>query len=134
MILVDNSFRFWWIHYWKSPNVYKHAIVPSKKLYFRPGLTWSLRTSSRLTVRVMPSRCIFGSKGPAILVPNNDADNLLVLLAITNSFAFLSLVEVQLAAADAAARVSVHPPGSVGVSPAEMAAKMAALPRKSGGE
>gem|GEM_PF-4549202 len=21
MILVDNSFRFWWIHYWKSPNL-----------------------------------------------------------------------------------------------------------------
>ena len=30
-------------------------------------------------------------------------------------------------------KVSVHPPGSVGVSPAEMAAKMAALPGKSGG-
>ena len=29
--------------------------------------------------------------------------------------------------------VSVHPPGSAGVSPAEMAAKMAALPGKSGG-
>ena len=20
MIFVDNSFRFWWIHYWKSPK------------------------------------------------------------------------------------------------------------------
>ena len=30
-------------------------------------------------------------------------------------------------------QVSVHPPGSVGVSPTEMAAKMAALPGKSGG-
>ncbi len=27
MILVDNSFRFWWIHYWKSPYFHKNGKI-----------------------------------------------------------------------------------------------------------
>jgi hypothetical protein len=49
----------------------------------------------------MPSGCIFGSKGPAVIVQDNDHEELLALLAISNSQAFRSLVEFQLAAADA---------------------------------
>lgn len=52
----------------------------------------------------MPQGCIFADKGPAIFVEGNDHEELLALLALTNSAAFQVLVEVQLAAADAAAR------------------------------
>lgn len=72
--------------------------------YFRPGLTWPLRTTSGLGVRVLPSGCIFGHKGPAVFVEANSTDKLLALCAVMNSAPFKYLVAVQVAAADAAAR------------------------------
>jgi hypothetical protein len=91
-----------------TDRVYSHAIVPSKELYFRPGLTWSLRTKSRLSMRVMPSGCVFGSKGPAVIEQDNDHEKLLAILAICSSRAFYSLIEVQLAAADANVGGAAH--------------------------
>ncbi len=72
--------------------------------FFRPGLTWPRRTSSGLSMRVMPKNCIFADKGPAAFVQDDAPEMLLALLAITNSTAFKYLVGLQLAAADAAAR------------------------------
>ena len=69
--------------------------------FFLPGLTWPLRTKSELALRAMPAGCVFGHKGPAVIVGNNDKDELLSLLAIGSSKAFRTLVEFQLAAADA---------------------------------
>jgi hypothetical protein len=78
--------------------------IRSTEHYFRLGLTWPRRTSSGLSMRVMPKNCIFADKGPAAFVQDDDPENLLALLAITNSTAFKYLVGLQLAAADAAAR------------------------------
>ena len=72
--------------------------------YFRPGLTWSLRTTSGLSVRALPAGCIFGHKGPSAFLPNNDPDELLALLAVMNSVPFEALIKLQLGAATAAAR------------------------------
>ena len=72
--------------------------------YLHPGLTWPLRTTKGLGFRILPTNCLFSHKGPAAFVENNDTENLLALLALTNSRAFSILVELQLAAADAAAR------------------------------
>ena len=72
--------------------------------YFRPGLTWPRRTTSGLSLRAMPAGCIFADKGPAVFVADDDPEELLALLALTNSRAFELLVSLQLAAADAAAR------------------------------
>jgi hypothetical protein len=80
---------------------YKAAIVPSRELYLRPGLTWTLRTKSDLSMRMMPRGCVFGSKGPAVIVDNDDQDLLLALTALSNSQIFRALVELSLAAADA---------------------------------
>ncbi len=79
-----------WINNWKN--------------YFRPGLTWSRRTSSGLSLRIMPSSCIFADKGPAAFISNDDPEELLALLALSNSKPFGLLVALQLAAADTAAR------------------------------
>ena len=76
----------------------------SVDMFFRPGLTWSLRTSRGLSMRAMPSGGIFGHKGPVAFVEGDNPHDLLPLLAVANSAAFASLVELQLAAADAAAR------------------------------
>jgi hypothetical protein len=35
--------------------------------YFRPGLTWPLRTQRGFSIRVLPAGCIFGHKGPAVI-------------------------------------------------------------------
>jgi len=72
--------------------------------YFRPGLTWPRRTTSGFGIRVMPAGCIFGDKGPAVFVESDSPSHLLALCAFLNSKAFRHLVDVQLAAADAAAR------------------------------
>ena len=63
--------------------------------YFRPGLTWPLRTQSGLGIRIMPAGCIFSHKGPAAFVVNHNPDKLLSLLALTNSSAFRLLVSFQ---------------------------------------
>jgi hypothetical protein len=72
--------------------------------YFRPGLTWPRRTTSGISVRILPGGCIFADKGPCIFVPDDPAETLLALLAITNSMPFEALVKLQLGAATAAAR------------------------------
>lgn len=79
-------------------------VAKNTQFYFRPGLTWPLRTSKGLGFRIMPSNCIFGHKGPAVFHINNDKQKLLSLLAMTISKPFITLVELQLAAADSAAR------------------------------
>lgn len=64
--------------------------------FFRPGLTWPLRTNG-LSVRVLPRGCIFTNKGPAAFVSNDDPEHLLALAAVANSRAFGVLVSMQLA-------------------------------------
>lgn len=51
--------------------------------YFKPGLTWPLRTQRGFNLRVMPEGCVFGHKGPAIF-PDGEADTWF-LLGIANS-------------------------------------------------
>ncbi len=72
--------------------------------FFRPGLTWPRRTTSSISVRTMPAGCVFADKGPAVFVPNDEADVLLTLLAVMNSAPFEGLVKLHLGAATAAAR------------------------------
>ena len=82
---------------------------PSEKpasagFYFRPGLTYPLRTTSGLSVRVMPAGCIFAHKGPGIFVAGDSEPPLLNLLALMQSEPFSTLLKLQLGAATAAAR------------------------------
>lgn len=72
--------------------------------YFHPGLTWSSRTTSGLSLRVLPANCVFAAKGPAAFVANDNPEELMALLALGNSRPFQLLVSLQVAAGDAAAR------------------------------
>jgi hypothetical protein len=83
---------------------YEKSFVRNPDFFFRPGLTWPRRTTSGLSFRVMPPGCIFADKGPATFVDEDHPDQLLALLGLANSSAFESLLQVQLAAADTAAR------------------------------
>jgi hypothetical protein len=73
------------------------AAINGHSEYFRPGLTWPRRTQGGLSIRTLPQGAIFGDKGPAIFVPNNDKDELWALLAITNSQSFRDFISLQMA-------------------------------------
>jgi SAM-dependent methyltransferase len=66
------------------------------KFYFKPGLTWTLRTASAFGARILPSGCIFSNKGNIIC---GNADLLPVLLWL-NSRLGAALLALQMPAAD----------------------------------
>jgi hypothetical protein len=78
---------------------FERAFIRNEDFYFRPGLTWPRRTTSGISFRTMNGGVIFGDKGPAAFV-----SSLLPTLALVQSLPFESLIGLQLAAADAAAR------------------------------
>ena len=69
----------------------------ANNFFLRPGITWPRRTQGGLSLRAMPAGCIFADKGPAAFVLGDDSDELLALLALTNSRAFGLLVSLQMA-------------------------------------
>jgi hypothetical protein len=77
----------------------KNSFVRSEQYYFKHGITWSRRTSSLFSARVLPKNFIFADKGPAAF-----SKEILNVLGVFQSSNFRSLVEVQLAAGDQAAR------------------------------
>jgi hypothetical protein len=86
-----------WLGQGHELDSFSGSVVRNPNLYLRPGLTWPLRTQGGLSLRAMPAGCIFGHKGPAAFVADNDSDELLALLAIVNSRAFALLVSLQMA-------------------------------------
>ncbi|WP_189524939.1 Eco57I restriction-modification methylase domain-containing protein [Nostoc sp. 'Peltigera membranacea cyanobiont' 232] len=73
--------------------------IPSVDLYFRPGLTWTRRTTSEVSFRALPTGSIFSDKGLGAFVENK-----LQWLSLLQSLPFRALISIQVAAADAAAR------------------------------
>ncbi len=63
--------------------------------YFRPGLTWTLRTVSALSVRVLSAGCVFSHKGPGIF-----SSHALPLLAWLNSRYVRLLIDATSAGGD----------------------------------
>jgi hypothetical protein len=70
---------------------FPRAYIRNEGCYFRPGLTWPLRTNG-LSFRAMPKGCIFAHKGPAIFVENDVSATLLKLSGIAQSITFNYLV------------------------------------------
>ncbi len=65
--------------------------------YFRPGLTWARRSQRGLSMKVMPSACIFADIGPALFVDGDHREGLLALLAVVNSAIYRRLVQMLMA-------------------------------------
>ena len=78
----------------------ERAYIRNEQYYFRPGLTWSLRTTSGISIRQLNAGSIFSHKGPAAF----HRVGLASLIGVMNSQVFLAAVMAQLGAADAAAR------------------------------
>jgi predicted RNA methylase len=88
---IENSYESW------------SKQIPSVNLYFLPGLTYSERTTSSLSLRIFPSGCLFDKQGPFVGYPagSNQSSNLLVFLGISYCYLFKALVESQVGLRDA---------------------------------
>ncbi len=73
---------------------FERAFIRNLDCYFRPGLTWPLRSQRGLGFRTFPQGCVFGHKGPTGFAP---IEQLSALLALTNSTIFLRCVSLQMA-------------------------------------
>jgi hypothetical protein len=83
-------------------------VLHPESSYGHPGLTWSRRTKTNLSLRVLPAGCVFSDKGPAAFSEDGNSRDLLASLAVGMSSTFRALVEVQLAAADAKPGGAAH--------------------------
>jgi hypothetical protein len=72
--------------------------VRSKDRYFELGITWSPRTTTEFAPRVLPRSCIFGQKGPAVLVATSLQGAW--ALAVMNSRVYQYLLTIGAGAAD----------------------------------
>jgi hypothetical protein len=68
-------------------------VAKNTEFYFKPGLTWSLRSQIGLGVRILPQDCVFGHKGPLATGEFKELD---ALLALGTSSPFRGLVELQM--------------------------------------
>jgi hypothetical protein len=99
---ADLALQCWWDPtrdtFWAFTGLpHRPSLKPASfDFYFRAGLTWPRRTNG-LSLRTMPSGCIFADKGPAAFVEKDDSEGLLALAAVTNSQPFTLLVSLQLA-------------------------------------
>ncbi|WP_374295976.1 type II restriction endonuclease subunit M [Acinetobacter sp.] len=81
-------------------NIWMMGETPSR-FFFKPGLTWSDRTSSRLSVRPWPAGGVFSVKGSAGFF---DDGSELLSLALMNSTAFNIFLEMLVNAGSAVSR------------------------------
>jgi hypothetical protein len=90
------------IKVWKKEQVRQGLITENnsqcwnESRYKRIGLTWPSRTNG-LSFRAMPAGCIFGHKGPAVFSEKDASNDLLAVLGILNSAAFVQMLGLMLA-------------------------------------
>ena len=82
-------------------NSHWSRIIKNVELFFRPGLTFPSRTTSKISFRILPGGSIFAHKGCAVFTVSRD---LTMFLSLMQSNAFESLIVLRMGAADAAAR------------------------------
>jgi hypothetical protein len=82
----------------------KSRTIQAQDFYFRRGLTYSRRTTSRLGVRVAPAECNFSDKGPLIVGAPDSEEHLYYLLGLLNTDVVEYMIALGLAAGEGAAR------------------------------
>lgn len=99
---------------WKDDGDYMRSFEGSTfrnpDFYFQPGLTWTVRTKSAFSPRVLPAGCVFGHKGNFV----GSADSREVLGLLSSSLAG-ACIDAQLPAADETASGGASKSYEVGV-------------------
>lgn len=114
----------------KFPYLGKNAdfVLHRSNPYGNPGITWSQRSQKGLSMRVLPAGCVFAAKGPAAFLEGTD-EQLLALLALTNSSSFRFLVSLQIAFGSYNVQIIQNTP--VPDIPNEMLSEISLLARQS---
>jgi hypothetical protein len=79
-------------------------VIHAESGYYRPALTYTRRTSSPLSVRILPEDCVFSDMGRGVVHESDDKCELFTLLGLMNTRVFRYFVELCVAAGDEAAR------------------------------
>ena len=88
--------------------------------YYRPGLTYPMRTTSNFSPRVLPAGCIFNVQGNSVFEVNNDRSRLLASLAVLSTAAFESFTRLKARVGDmttAGGAGFAYTPGLIGSMP-----------------
>jgi len=73
--------------------------IQSPELYFLPGGTYTVRTASSLSMRVLPAGCTFDKQGP--VVASDDVEFLLAVIALSYCRTMRLMVEMEVGLRDA---------------------------------
>jgi len=65
----------------------RKAYLRNRSFYFRPGLTYSVISSGRVSARLLPEGSIFGHKGSAVFVEDADTPELFLLGYLNSALA-----------------------------------------------
>jgi hypothetical protein len=79
-------------------------VAKNTEFYFRPGLTWTARTTRDISMRALPTGAVFSNSGHALFSEGDRPNDLLVLAGILNSAPAKYLLSLLVKAADGAAR------------------------------
>jgi hypothetical protein len=91
-----------WASDGEEMNAFSGSVIRNPRFYFRPGLTYTNSTTSRLSTRCLPSGAVFSNMGPScFFAGKNDA---LYHLGLMNSSVFQVLLDFQVALADTGRR------------------------------
>ena len=88
--------------------------------YYRPGLTYPMRTTSNYSPRLLPAGCIFNVQGNSIFAKNDDTFQLLVTLAVLSTSTFESFTRLKSRVGDmtsAGGAGFAYTPGLIGSMP-----------------
>ena len=77
-------------------------VLHPEACYFLGGITWTRRTTSSPSFRVLPKGCMFSEKGPTLSL--NSLKDAYYLLGILQTETVEKIIQLQLGAVDAAAR------------------------------
>lgn len=65
----------------------RKAFIRNEDFYFKPGITYSVISSGRVSARLMPEGWVFGHKGSAIFVEDGDTSELFLLGYLNSALA-----------------------------------------------
>lgn len=101
-LLINWERRGYDIKNFRKPNGDLIPSIRSQQYYYYPGLTWSRRTTSRFSIRLLPYGVIFSHIGN-IAIPS-DPELIYSYLALFSSNVCFSLIKLSVGADDAAAK------------------------------
>jgi len=89
-----------WCNAGRDISLGAHSVLPSQRVYFLSGITYTERTASVFNARVLPAGCIFSQAGP--MVRPHESVSTLGLLGYLMTIAVRSIIELLVGSGDGA--------------------------------